>query len=364
METKYVGIVAAPGTPDILAKQIRKELPEALNERVDPDIEWEVGTYVDPLTGYAEQVEELYEKTDEYREKYGWDHIIFITDLPIYRNGNIVAVDINNGTDIGLISLPAYGWPPIKKSTVNTIVSIIQNIRHNGDKMLLKDEFSSYLKTSKIYYEDAYFEETDAAYSVYYMKDGWRGRFRLISGMSWANNPFNMMRSLGNVVALAFATGTFSMIFSTMWNLSNVFPTGRLLAISLMAIIAMALWIIISHNLWEPLKGKRNRHILRLYNGATLMTLFLSVLVYFGILFVMFFTGAVVLLPPDYVVQYIIPDEIGIMFYIEVAWFATSFTTVVAAIGTGVQDKNLIRESTYGYRQRYREQYRDAGEEA
>lgn len=360
MKKIYIGIVAAPGAPDLLARQIRKNLPEVLNERVDPDIEWEVGILVDPLTGYAEMDKELYEKTDEYYDEYDWDYTIFITDLPIYREDNIVAMDINNGTDVGLVSLPAFGWPPIKKSTLNTIVSIIKNVRSEEDREELTSDFNAFLKTSKIHYKETFFEETESDHAVYYMRDNWRGRLRLISGMSWANNPFNMMRSLSSVVALAFATGSFSMIFSTMWDLSNVFPALRLLTISLLAIIAMTLWVIISHNLWEPVKGRSHRAVLKLYNGATLLTLFISVIFYFAILYLMFLTGALVLLPPDYVLSNIDADRINILFYIQVAWFATSLSTVVGAIGASVQDKSLIRESTYGYRQRYREQHRNA----
>jgi len=194
------------------------------------------------------------------------------------------------------------------------------------------------------------------------MKNNWRGNLRLISGMSSANNPFNMMRSLGSVVALAFATGTFSIIFSTSWNLSNIFPAERLIAVSLLAIVAMTLWIIISHELWEPVRGKSHKQILKLYNGATFFTLFISVLFYYGILFLMFLTATLVLLPSGYVVHEIQPDQISVIFYIELAWFSASLSTVVAAIGAGVQDEKVIKESTYGYRQRYRERYRSPDE--
>lgn len=360
MVKKHVGIVAAPGAPDNLARKIKAELPEVLSREIDAEVEWEVSIHVDPLTGYAELIEELYEKTDKYDEEYDWDHTIFITDLPVYHGDMVTTVDINNETGVGLISLPAFGWPPIKQSTLNTIVSIIKDAGSNEGREELTRTFNTYLKTSRIYYEELFFEETDSNHSVYYIKDSWRGRLRLIGGMSWANNPFNMMRSLSTVVALAFATGTFSMLFSTMWNLSNVFPAWRLAAVSLLAVSAMTAWVIISYDLWERVgnQKQRNRRILTLYNGATVLTLFISVLFYFAILYTMFFTAALVVLPPGYVVNHIVPDEVTIMFYVEVAWFAASLSTVVGAIGAGVQDKSLIKKSTYGYRQRYREQYR------
>src|SRR5699024_1814298 len=149
--------------------------------------------------------------------------------------------------DVGLISLPAFGWPPIKKNTLNTIVSIIKKVRNEEAKKRLTGDFNSYLKTSKVHYTESYFEETESDHAVYYMKDNWRVCVRLISGISWSNNPFNMMRSLIGVVVLAVATGSFTMIFSALWNLCNVFPTLRLVVVSLLAVIAMTLWIMISH---------------------------------------------------------------------------------------------------------------------
>ena len=76
----------------------------------------------------------------------------------------------------------------------------------------------------------------------------------------------------------------------------------------------------------------------------------------------MFLTATLVLLPSGYVVHEIQPDQISVIFYIELAWFSASLSTVVAAIGAGVQDEKVIKESTYGYRQRYRERYRSPDE--
>lgn len=361
MVSKYVGIVAAPGAPEILARQIEEELPDVLSAQVDSEIEWEAGIFVDPLTGYAELTEELYQKTDKYYAENDWDYTIFITDLPVYRNDRIIKVDINNGTDVGLISLPAYGWPPIKKSTLNTIVSIIKSVRGEYKRETLTEIFNSYLKTSTLHYEETHFKETESEHSVYYMKNNRRGRWRLISGMSWANNPFNMMRSLSTVVAIAFATGTFGMIFSTSWNLSSVFSPVRLTAVSVLAVVGMTLWIIISHNLWESVRNKQIKKIMQLYNGATLLTLLISIIFYFSVLYLMFLSAGLVLLPPDYIVQNIGADEVTLSFYLELSWFATSLSTIAGAIGAGVQDKSLIRESTYGYRQYYRSQKQNDG---
>ncbi|HLQ98596.1 MAG TPA: 5,10-methylene-tetrahydrofolate dehydrogenase, partial [Candidatus Dormibacteraeota bacterium] len=90
-------------------------------------------------------------------------------------------------------------------------------------------------------------------------------------------------------------------------------------------------------------------------------TLLISLTFYFIVLYMMFLTAGLVLLPPDYILQNIGAKEVGIWFYLELAWFATSLSTVVGAIGAGFQDKSIIQESTYGYRQRFRFQKQDKG---
>ncbi|MDW5472678.1 hypothetical protein [Staphylococcus equorum] len=43
-----------------------------------------------------------------------------------------------------------------------------------------------------------------------------------------------------------------------------------------------------------------------------------------------------------------------LLLYIKIAWFAASISTVAGAIGAGLSNEKLVRESTYGYRQQQR----------
>ena len=47
-------------------------------------------------------------------------------------------------------------------------------------------------------------KETDSYHLRYLSSSRSRGMFRLVSGMTFANNPLNMMASLSNIVAIAF----------------------------------------------------------------------------------------------------------------------------------------------------------------
>src|SRR5699024_583928 len=196
---------------------------------------------------------------------------------------------------------------------------------------------------SKLQYAKDFFEESETKHLLFHMNTKTGGTFRLVTGMTFSNNPYNMMQSLSGVTAIAFATGSFGIIFSTMWNLSYLFPTWRLVAVSVLSIIGMLIWIIFSHDLWENQKEGESRRIVSLYNSTTLLTLFISLLLYYLLLYLLFLAGSAVLLPPDFVAETLQADNIGIQFYRELAWFTASFTTIAVVIGGGLHDIGTIQ---------------------
>ena len=163
------------------------------------------------------------------------------------------------------------------------------------------------------------------------------------------------MASLSNIVAIAFTTGAFGLIFTTMWQMANNFSMWRLFGISIIAILGMLLWVMMSHDLWESTKQSSNKRITLLYNLTTVMTLLIAVIIYYIILYLMFLFAELVLLPADFLGQQIsLKGPAGPDLYLSIPWFAASISTVAGAIGAGLLDEELIKESTYGYRQRIR----------
>lgn len=347
-----LGLIVSPGTGKNIADRIIEDLPQMLDENVRFDSSWEVDVIVDPLTGETEFTEKVYYKAQEFLSKNGWDYAIGLTDLPLFKRDKIMAIDVNTSSRISILSIPAFGWRPISKRIKSAILSVT-SIMHttNSDE---SDQLSKLFPFSKVIHYEEYIKETQANHNFYLIKSRTLGTVRLISGMTFANSPYNMMQGLSGVIAIAFATGAFGIIFSTMWNLSYVFPTWRLIAISLFSIIGMLIWIVVSHDLWEKNHDNRNKKLVHLYNMTSVMTLFISLLFYFIMLVTLFFVGSLTLLPSSYVAENIGVDNIGLTFYLELAWFAASLTTVASAIGAGFQNKETIQNSTYGYRQRLR----------
>ena len=156
---------------------------------------------------------------------------------------------------------------------------------------------------SKIEKTEVYLDETGNDHLRYLSNTRSMGMVRLVSGMTFANNPLNMMASLSNIVAIAFTTGAFGLIFTTMWQMSLEFSMWRLFGISIISLLGMLLWIMMSHDLWESVKQSRNKRITWLYNLTTVMTLFVAIIIYYIILYTLFLIAELVLLPSDFLGQ-------------------------------------------------------------
>ncbi|MGW7976431.1 5,10-methylene-tetrahydrofolate dehydrogenase [Staphylococcus xylosus] len=360
-----IGLVAAPGVTEKIACHLKTELPELLASHFSEDNEWQIETIIDPLTGSAETVQKIFRKISDYQNNNAWQYTIGLTDLPIVRNGNAVAFDINSSNGASLISIPSYGWRPIKKRLQRSILGIIEAIDEYNESNMKQtkgeDESEQQLDAqfpfSNLVTKTEYFEDTNSQHTLYYVSSNTKGSFRLISGMTFANNPFNMLKSLSNVVAIAFTTGAFGIVFTTMWNLSFVYSAWRMLLIMLVAILGMMVWIIVAHNLWESSKESNNKQITMLYNLTTTLTLTVSIVFYYLILFFLFLLASLVVLPPGYLGQTLqLNGSANFITYINLAWFATSISTVAGAIGAGLNNESQILESTYGYRQKQRYQ--------
>lgn len=362
LEKRTVGLVVAPRVTERLAESLMEELPDMLSEQYNNEKEWTFDLVTDPLTGFAESVDEIFKKVADYHDKRQWDYVISITDLPMFADHQVMALDINMYNGAAIFSYPAFGWRPVKNRFKQAILSIIQELheaehesRNYDDNNNIETSVKKQFPLSKIDKTQVYLDETESYHLRYLSSSRSRGMFRLVSGMTFANNPLNMMASLSNIVAIAFTTGAFGLVFTTMWQMANNFSMWRLFGISIIAIIGMLIWIMMSHDLWESVKSSKNKRITWLYNATTIMTLIIAIIIYYIILYTLFLIAELVLLPADFLGQQVsLKGPAGPDLYLSIPWFAASVSTVAGAIGAGLLNDQLIKESTYGYRQRIR----------
>lgn len=75
---------------------MQQELPSLLSSTINSEVEWQIDTMIDPLTGSAETVQKIYTKISDYQNDNEWQYTIGLTDLPIIKNKHVVAFDINS----------------------------------------------------------------------------------------------------------------------------------------------------------------------------------------------------------------------------------------------------------------------------
>jgi len=333
-------------------------LPELLGRHVDPDVYWDVPVVVDPLTGSGREAPEILDVCRERRLSEGWDLAICLTDLPVYRGGRLVAGDVSGKRGVAGLSLPALGAARLhqraRELTLQLAHELYVRTRHRGrdhppGRGPRSAEVAGPFRRVDPLDEDMKATDVDVRFAV----PGAPGHLRLWSGMVLANRPWKMLPAFKGAIAAAFATGAYALIIPSIWLLADAVGWARLLLLMGVAIVAMVVWIIVAHHLWERPDDPDQRRWAALYNGVTVLTLSTAVLAAYAILFALIFIAAWVFVPGAYF-QTTLKHPVGFGEYLTLAWLGTSLATVAGALGASLEDEEAVREASYGYRQKRR----------
>src|SRR5918996_4257117 len=353
-----LGLIPAPDIPETMARELAPQLPKLLENRVDGDVSWEVPVLVDPLTGTDREAPEILDVCRERMLGEGWDLAICLTDLPVYRDGTLVAADVSAKRGVAGLSLPAMGAmrlrPKARDLTLQLAGELYERTKERGTDDLPdlgtqpKGSLGSFRRVDPSD-EDMKAIDVDARFAA----PGALGHLRLWSGMVLANRPWKMLPAFKGAIAAAFATGAYVLAISSMWLLADAVGLWRLLALMIVAIVAMVAWLIVAHHLWERPEDPQQRRGASLYNGVSVLTVGSAVLLAYSILFALIFVAAWVFVPGGYF-QSILKHLVGLGEYLTLAWLGTSLATVAGALGASLEDEERVHAASYGYRQRRR----------
>jgi len=180
-----------------------------------------------------------------------------------------------------------------------------------------------------------------------------RGHLRLLAGMVRANRPWRLFSTMKGTLAAAFATAAYVLVMPIIWQMADSLGWVRLLALMVLSLVAMVVWIIVAHHLWERPASWKARDVAALYNAATALTLSVAVLFSYAVLFVLVLVAAAIFLDSGFL-QSNLGHPVGLSDYVRLTWMATSLATVAGALGSGLEDEETVRDATYGYRQQRR----------
>ena len=366
MSVIQIGLIPSPDLPTILARRLAKELPRFLTRSISSEIEWKVDVITDPLIGAAEKTKVLMDETAAIKKRKGWDYAFCLTDLPLYDGKDVVLADADFKQGIAQLSIPAFGFFPLRHNVRKTIIHIMKELyaigltedgkeralaqRINHSKSLNKKEFP--LSMIKRVDSTTLGEKVDLHYII---RPRLHGKVRLMFGMTLANRPWTIIPAFKQIVAVAFATGAYGLIFPTLWQISASLEAWRFIGLMLAAILCLIVWIIVAHELWEKPANKDENKISKLYNRATVLSLIIAISVYYMALYVLFLLTSLLFVPPDLFKSLAsLKEATSFGNYVKLAWLATSIATLAGSIGVALENQDSVKNIMYGYRQRVR----------
>ncbi len=386
--TLTVGLIPAPEFPEQLVSLIIDELADHLCREVDDTCQWQLDRVTDPLIGAEDSTRDILSKAHELSRSRQWDYIICITDLPVFRDRQVVVAEVCEARSVAIISQPALGASPLRRRLAESIVQLVSELHHGSSEAerdrqqtrhfskrrsfldwwrrhnargLMRQRLSERIAPIKRVNVEDDEQDIDVRFVAARRVPG---LCKLLGGMVRANRPWTIFPTFRKIIAVAFATGAYGLIFPTLWRLSDAYEPWRFAALMVAAMTAMIGWIILDHGLWEPQRHPRAFPMARLYNLTTLITLGMGVVFYYVSLLGLFL-GAVALFVPSSLLQTALGHEIAIVDYLSLAWLATSVATVAGALGAGLESDETVRATTYGYRQKARQKRaRELAEEA
>ncbi|MFC0337891.1 hypothetical protein SAMN05421848_1316 [Kushneria avicenniae] len=370
-----LGLLPAPELPERIIENIKASLIKRLENQISSEVQWRLEVQVDPLVGADDKGEDILDQATSLKSSSGWRYAVCITDLPLFRGRQLVIAEASQARGVALLSQPALGASPMTRRVEEAIVQLVSELHFGSSE-------EGRANAQQYHHKDSTHRRRNARELVGRRLSEWiapiarlnvdddqhridvrfvskfrpTGDIKLIGGMVRANRPWTIFPAFRRIGVAAFATGAYGMIFTSMWRLADSYEPWRFAAMMLASLIAMTLWIIVDHNLWEPLRHKNAFPNAGLYNLATTFTLGIGVLFYYVTLFILFFLCAWLLVPPAVMGQ-TLGHEAGWLQFLSLAWLAASMGTIGGALGSGLESDETVRSATYGYRQQARQQH-------
>ncbi|MDX6153106.1 hypothetical protein [Marinococcus sp. PL1-022] len=379
-----LGLIAAPDLPKEICDQMAEELPDLLHNYVDDRRQWDVEVVLEPFAGVTEQAESVIQEAQKHRDHHTWNYALCFTDLPIVDGKRLVIADASSDRDIGLISLPSLGAMPMKKRVREAMMQLVNEMHHgsseeererqnerieenqeeleeheNDHSYQVRGRGSRELMGNRLYerffpiQRTVYKNNEESQHVRFYANLNMRGRTRLLSGMVLANRPWTIFPAFKSVIALAFATGAYSLIFPSFWTLSDTYGFWRFLIVMITAMLTMTVWFIAAHGLWEKESQASSTFLARSYNKATTATIGIAVIHYYLVLFILFIVVSLLFIPASQLTLNL-QGTVGVMTYLKISWLACTVATLGGALGAGLEKEETVLKATYGYRQRVR----------
>lgn len=330
---KTVGLMADPGVAEKVADRVSEGLAHRLSENTEEH--WVVETVQEQLPLDSEGMINLSDYAPEILEKYQWDYVFYLTDLPIFYERQPVLCRTVAQDHGALIVLPALGAFRLRSQVAELVITLLQKLSGTTDE----------IDTAAVSRDIKRKVKLVGTESPLILLRGPFNQFRMLTGMVRGNRPIQLPGAMSGFMTAGAATGAFGIFYSSIWALADALYPGRLLLIGAIIVALLTTWLIMRNGLWNT------RHITqaRLDNIATVITVGIGVTLSYLMLFVGLLALSTVIVDAGYLSSQL-EKSAGPRDYLELSWLAASLGTMAGALGANFDSDDAIRQATYSKR--------------
>ena len=345
-----IGLIADPGLASDLVARMATELSGALDVAVSGH-RWRVETAQGPVGLDAEGLLPMLHHGAALRARHGWDIVVLVTDLPRRTGTQPLVSDYGSADGVGLVSLPALGAVALRRRLRRAVVDLVAHglLAGHAAEPVAGPRRRPHPLSPPVARVASVEEGIDAHLAL----QGTRGTIRLLGGLVRANRPWRLVPSLSPALTAASAGAAFGVFYSNIWELAAALSPARLAVISVLAVVAMAVWLIVDNGLWERPAARVHREEATLFNAATAATIGLGVACT-AVLLVGLTTAAAAVVIPAHLMPGAVDGTATVTAYLRLGVLAGAMGIVAGALGSGLTSPDAVRQAAYSTREQQR----------
>lgn len=347
-----IGLLADPGLASDLIARVATELPAALDDVIS-GYRWEVETARGPVGLDAEGLLPMLRHGAALRHRHGWDVVVLVTDLPRRAGAQPLVSDYGSDEGVGLVSLPALGAVSLRRRLRRAIVDLVADGLLAGRGTDPVTSPTPARRPHPLSPPVARIASAEEGIDAHLALQGTRGTIRLLGGLVRANRPWRLVPSLSPALTAAAAGAAFGVFYSNIWELAVALSPARLGVVAVLAVVAMAVWLIVDNGLWERPAARVHREEATLFNAATAATIGLGVACMALVLIALTTAAAAVVIPP-----HLLPGSgdglAAVPSYLRLGVLAGAMGIVAGALGSKLTGPDAVRQAAYSTREQQR----------
>lgn len=332
-----LGVITPPSLDASSARELSQVLPGLLQDSY-PGVGWRVSVLVEALDGHAPS--ELLEAGRDRLLDEDWDLAVVLSDRAVRSGRKPVLTQISPVHRVGLVALPALRAVVRRESIPAAVARLIGPLAGWDEDDAPEDR----ARRAREMTEDL--PDLQDENPIQFTGRVVAGNTRVLLGLILANRPWRLAVTLSRALTAAAAAGVVTLATSDLWLLAAAYGPFRLILLTVLAVGAVTLTLMVGADLWERPRRRAEREQVALFNLATTATVVIGVLTFFGALFVLSFLAAVLLVDAG-VFAAVVGGSVGFAEYAQLSLLTAALATVGGALGAGLENDDVVRAAAF-----------------